>query len=101
MMGRQGSAIEVKHALLALTMSMWGCGGAPDVPSDVAAELGSREIVAFEEQALGGVPTLVLAYGVPEPVLEAWQTIESDVAKVSPRGGLMPIGVSCARCGLL
>ncbi len=70
--------------VLALTIQVWACTSAPNVPAPIAAELRSREILTFQEQSLEGVPTLVLAYRAREPLLEAWPTIVHEVAQVSP-----------------
>jgi hypothetical protein len=71
-------------AALGSTLLMWGCASVPRVPAPIAAELRSREILAFEDQPLDGVPTLVLAYRASEPPLEAWPNIVKEVAQVSP-----------------
>jgi hypothetical protein len=74
----------LRSLLAALTMLMWACAGARDVPAPIAAELRSREILIFQEESLEGVPTLVLAYRTQEPLFEAWPKIANEVAQVSP-----------------
>lgn len=61
-----------------------GCANEAAPPSVVQNALGTRQVAGYRQEALDGVPTLVLEYKSAGDFLAHWESIESTVEKVVP-----------------
>jgi hypothetical protein len=74
---------RARSAWIALALLVSACAKRPDVPAAINDALGSRRILSYREDSLDSTSTLVLEYETKENLLDDWERIVGEVARIS------------------